>query len=99
MPTNLSPTISAAEEKSKRAKAKQAEIVAVDFATAGGVGAGLVTAHPKPAKRLNAKERAKANARDGIRPDTRAKAKSRAQAKAKRKKARADRAASLPARS
>ena len=53
---------------------------------------GLVTVRAKPAKRLNAKERAKANAKDGITPDMKAKAKSKAEAKAaakaKRKKAR-----------
>ena len=53
---------------------------------------GLVTVRAKPEKRLNAKERAKANAKDGITPDMKAKAKSKAEAKAaakaKRKKAR-----------
>ena len=53
---------------------------------------GLVTTRPKPEKRLNAKERAKVNAKDGITPDMKAKAKSKAvakaAAKAKRKKAR-----------
>ena len=72
---------------------KQAEIIAVNFESAGRVTAGLVTAHPKPAKRLNAKQRAKANAKDGTTPDMKAKAKSKAQAKAqakaKRKKLRA----------
>jgi hypothetical protein len=71
------------EEKSERANPKQAEIIAVNFATAGGVEAGLVTAHPKPAKRLNARERARANVKDGIRPDTTAKTKSKAEAKIK----------------
>ncbi len=42
---------------------KQAEIIAVNFESAGGVTAGLVTAHPKPAKRLNAKQRAQENKR------------------------------------
>jgi hypothetical protein len=53
---------------------------------------GLVTVRAKPEKRLNAKERAKANAKDGLTPDMKAKAKSKAEAKAaakaKRKKAR-----------
>jgi hypothetical protein len=82
---------SGVEERSGRAKPKQAEIVAVNFEAAGGVAAGLVTAHPKPAKRLNAKERAKANAKDGIRPDMKAKAKSKAAAKAAKAKRKKDR--------
>jgi hypothetical protein len=73
---------------------KEAEIITVNFETAGHVTAGLVTAHPKPAKRLNAKERARANAKDGTTPDMKAKAKSKAEAKAKRKKSKA---ASQPA--
>jgi hypothetical protein len=94
--THPASAISSAEEKSERAKPKQAEIVAVNFAAAASLTAGLVTAHPKPAKRLNAKERAKArieanaDAKDGIGPDTRAKTKSKAEVNAKiRSKAKA----------
>ena len=104
--TNPETAISAVKEKSKRkserSKPKQAEIIAVNFEAAGGVSTGLVTAHPKPAKRLNAKERAKADAKDGIRPDMKAKAKSKAEAKAKRdmrKKDKKDHSASEPLRS
>ncbi len=89
-------------ESPRRSKPKQAEIIAVNFEAAGGVSTGLVTAHPKPAKRLNAKERAKADAKDGIRPDMKAKAKSKAEAKAKRdmrKKDKKDHSASEPLRS
>jgi hypothetical protein len=89
--------ISDVAAKSEISKPKQAEIIAVNFETASSVTTGLVTAHPKPAKRLNAKERAKANAKDGIRPDTKAKAKSKAEAKAKRNKDKKDTAASSPA--
>ena len=92
-PTQTETTVSDVEAKSKIkseiSKPKQAEIIAVNFETAGGVSSGLVTAHPKPAKRLNAKERAKANAKDGTTPDMKAKAKSKAEAKAKRKKIKA----------
>jgi hypothetical protein len=45
-----------------------------------------VTAHPKPAKRLNAKERAKADAKDGIRPDMKAKSKAKRDMRKKDKK-------------
>ena len=94
-PTEAEIAISEDEPKLETWNPKQAEIIAVNFESAGGVTAGLVTAHPKPAKRLNAKQRA--NARDGITPDMKAKTKSKAeakaqakaQAKAKRKKSRA----------
>ena len=93
MPTEAEIAISEDAAKPETANPKQAEIIAVNFESAGRVTAGLVTAHPKPAKRLNAKQRAKANAKDGITPDMKAKAKSKAeakaQAKAKRKKMRA----------
>ena len=71
----------------KLAKPEAANEIAVARETSG-----LVTVRAKPAKRLNAKERAKANAKDGITPEMKAKAKSKAEAKAaakaKRKKAR-----------
>jgi len=92
MPANAE-AVSEVESKPAKPKAKEAEIITVDFESAGQQTAGLVTAHPKPAKRLNARERAKANAKDGTTPDMKAKAKSKAEAKAeakaKRKKSKA----------
>ena len=94
-PANAETAASEVESKSAIAKPKEAEIITVDFESAGHATAGLVMAHPKPAKRLNAKERAKANAKDGTRPDMTAKAKSKAEAKAKRKKSKAAKVAQL----
>ncbi|MSP33225.1 MAG: hypothetical protein EXR03_10500 [Pseudolabrys sp.] len=64
-----------------------------DAIDAKPMGAGLVTSHPKPAKRLNAKERAKArfkdksSAEDGTTPTMTAKAKSKTETKSKNSKA------------
>jgi hypothetical protein len=60
---------------------------AAEGTVASAVTGGLATAHPKPEKRKNAKERAKekyakAKAADGITPDMTAKAKSKVGAKA-----------------
>jgi len=73
-----------------------------DVIDAKPVGAGLATAHPKPAKRLNAKERAKekyAKERTGDRttPGMTAKAKSKAEAKAERAKRKKSKAAETAA--
>ena len=88
-PAKAEIAISEDEPRLETRNPKQAEIIAVNFESAGGVTAGLVTAHPKPAKRMNAKQRAqekyKADAKDGITPDTKAKAKSKAEAKAQSK--------------
>ena len=98
-PANAETAVSDVEAKFEISKPKQAEIIAVNFETAGGVSTGLVTAHPKPAKRLNARERAKkANAKDGITPEMKAMAKSKAEAKAEAKaKRKKSKAASLTA--
>ncbi|MEX0751411.1 MAG: hypothetical protein WD073_00600 [Xanthobacteraceae bacterium] len=61
-----------------------AKSAAADTTPVTRAASGLVTTRPKPAKRLNAKERAKAkfktkSAEDGTRPDMTAKAKSKAE--------------------
>ena len=86
-PANPETAASEVEAKSKISKPKEAEIIVVNFETAGPLSVGLVTAHPKPAKRMNAKERAKArfkdksSAEDRTKPTMTEKAKSKAKSK------------------
>src|SRR5665647_2492635 len=80
--TSADAASSVIELKARTTKAKTAAVPAVNRETGG-----LVTAHPKPAKRLNAKERAKEKyakkrtenrTEDRTTPNTTAKAKSKA---------------------